>query len=1071
MNDLELTPEEQWQNDEDERLEYEGYCNKIRQGLDNIAEKSGERAIWELVQNARDLCKNNQAHITIKLTNNSFIFTHHGKEFDYTSFRALVKQDSSKDRADANLVGQYGTGFMTTHAFNRMVYVSAPYAVKRNGGEISGYVQVKDFKLDRTKVDTPEGAKKMKEQLDQVKSLCKEELLSNIIDDETSFRYDLTPEQVNCVSDQLSSVIRLIPFVLIINEEIKKVEIINNKTKEHFIIKKDGKGQSCDIDSAGWQIWEEKVSMKDCNRESSVYYNCKSLKSDKGDVIIIPPFPKECGKVKDIPSLFLSFPLLGTENFGVNFVFHSKRFHPVESRNNIMLPCSTGARKEKGKLNEDILKEMTTVLMSFYAKDGNAHFLGNNMCEVSFPTTSEDEETVRFYKSMQEMWIENIPNWEILPIGNSYKSISDTSVKLLHPNFYESLDEENRKSYETILASYALLPKKADGNPYLMPSENLISWSETIDRWRCNRDAEFFISVNDVCNAIKTKSEDLYTFLMFLKDSGNEGMMSDYALLPNRKGELRSKKNLWHGNFMTEEVYELVNVVMGDDADKIYDSTFLDVCEVGEYTQDDLYKAISATISTWRTSSLESGKDLSQIQIDALMKFCSASSQTDFTNQRGRMMPILVDFYGKKFTKINIVKLRDEEEEFYKTAFNFLLDYTLYQISLRSSDWVKENKDWLNRFLTEYTSSKNEDRLKKLDDYGVIPNQRGMLCLKKDLHKNNGVPREMADIYKTLFRKDLYEGWIDEDFENLVTLTEDTPVDIANKIEKSLVADMKQESNERQFSKIVREIILRIVKSKEWENWFGQINEKKATYTFSMKSGTAQESLFSLMDLEDKNLERLAQLSELGNIEQILQKMEDQQKLEEENKARFNHLYVLGKHIEDMLRNRITSGLISVKHPTKDDYHTYVEDKQSGQDIIISVKKGEQWKEIFFVEVKSKWDFNEPAHMSTNQIKTAALHPDNYALCCVDLRKHKNKNLQELPEDDIVSATKVKMDIGLTLAPMLNNILNADKMPDDAQIKISDYRSNMSAAVFEKGEPFQTLIDKIESIVKTELEQ
>ena len=39
-----LTPEEQWQQSEDERLEYEGYCRKIIQGLENQDEKSGIRA-------------------------------------------------------------------------------------------------------------------------------------------------------------------------------------------------------------------------------------------------------------------------------------------------------------------------------------------------------------------------------------------------------------------------------------------------------------------------------------------------------------------------------------------------------------------------------------------------------------------------------------------------------------------------------------------------------------------------------------------------------------------------------------------------------------------------------------------------------------------------------------------------------------------------------------------------------------------------------------------------------------------------------------------------------------------
>lgn len=38
---------------------------------------------------------------------------------------------------------------------------------------------------------------------------------------------------------------------------------------------------------------------------------------------------------------------------------------------------------------------------------------------------------------------------------------------------------------------------------------------------------------------------------------------------------------------------------------------------------------------------------------------------------------------------------------------------------------------------------------------------------------------------------------------------------------------MKQETKDRKFEKIVRIIVLKIAKSKDWEEWFGQINDKK----------------------------------------------------------------------------------------------------------------------------------------------------------------------------------------------------------------------------------------------------
>lgn len=1062
-----LSDIERWQQEEDARLEYEGYCNKIRKGLEELDEKSGERALWELIQNARDMSE--QAHIKIDLTKESIIFSHHGKPFDYTSFRALVKQDSSKDRNGADQVGQYGTGFMTTHAFNRMVYVSGPFVVKSGKDTIKGYVQIKDFELDRTHVDTVDGPSKMKTQLKIVTEFWKGEMFSDVADDTTSFRYDLTAEQVAEVSTQISNAIRLMPFVLTINTRIKVIEICNQHANEHFTLKKE---KSCSevIDKDGWKVVKEEILLTNHNTSFSEPYVCKSLQSDKGDVIIIPPFPKICGDVYQVPSLFLWFPLLGTEAFGVNFIFHSKRFYPVEKRNNIMLPGSTITKKEKGGLNNAVLKEMTEVLFGYYANDEKAKTLTRKMCEVSFPTLCEDEETTNFYNEMQMMWNAVIPNWKVLPIGHAYYAVSDPKVKLLHRDFYSQLSSEQKNQYEAILANYALLPKNADGESFLIPDSDIIAWSETVDRWDCDRDKEFFISVSSVCNAIKTKRDDLHSFLMLMKDSGNTKVMDEYPLLPNRAGELRRKNELYNASFMNSEVYDLVRVVMGEDSRKIYDTSFLDVCEVNPYTQADLQRAITSTMSNWRTMALSNSEKnaLSDDQLSALINFCSASCMPEFNNARGRMMPLIAQFHSKEFKVINTIRFRDEDEEdFYKTAFNLLLDYTLSILCHKSTEWVNQNKEWLKSFLTEYGPSTNEEHKKRLNDYGVIPNQKGDLCLLQNLRRNNGVPELMATIYRTVVGSDLYDKWVDVGFEDIVTFPADEPKNIATEIEGHLVSDMKQESQDRKFEKTVRDIVLEIAESKEWEDWFSQINDKKATYTFSMKSGKAQKSLFSIMDITDENLDRLAKLTESGRIECILDRMERLQELERDEKARFHHLHTIGKHIEGVLRERIGCDLVRVDGFDKS--QTMVDDLQNGQDIVIRIKGNDGWKDVYYIEVKSKWDFSEPAHMSTHQIRKAVLHPDNYALCCVDLRLYKDGDLLNLPQQTILDCTRVKMNIGHDLTNMMREIVRADENSNDVQIKISDYRSNISAKIFEIGEPIDSLIKRIEALVSSRI--
>lgn len=1063
------SPEKKWQQKEKERLEYEGYCRKIVQGLESQDEKSGIRAIWELVQNAKDQSK--AAKIKMELTDKSFIFSHHGIPFDYTSFSSLVKQDSSKDRADADLVGQYGTGFMTTHILNRMVYVSAPYAAKTEEG-ISGYVQIEDFPLDRTKVDTTDGPSLMKEQLNRVDELCDKQKSKTIENDTTSFRYDLKEDQLVEVSGYLECATRLMPFVMVLNKSITEIEVKDCEHDKWFSFRKTGKELSTTINKPDWSVVEETVIITDHQTGKIETCHCKSLKSESGDVVILPPYPEICGGVDDIPSLFLWFPLLGTEKFGVNFIFHSKRFYPVEKRNNIMLPGASQISKEKGGENERILKEMMEAVFEYYRNAEHARELSIEMCQVAFPEMWDNEETKRFYNEMQDLWSQEILKWKVLPVGDEWVSVDDNRVRLLHPDFYKELRPEQCEQYEPVITQYASMVKGANDVPILMPETNLIAWSKMVDRWRCKDNTGFYVTVAHVCEAIKSNGENLHTYLEFLRDSGNKELMEKYPLLPNRNGDPCVRNSLYHGAFMTDEVYQLVKGILGNAVGKIFDPSYLDILPVNPYSIDDLRKDIVTNIGNWRKDTLENcpKSNLKEDQLDALLGFCSASYLEDFTNQRGRMMRVLSEFYHKEFSVRSTIRfLESNEEDFYKPAFNFLLDYTLWLICQKDVQWVMSNKDWLLRFLQEYAPKENEDRKSRLDVYGVLPNMNCGLCMKNDLKVSQHVPDEMVAIYKDIFGKDLKEEWVDPEFDAIVDLSPVLPNDVAGEIEKAIVEDMNQDGAHR-YEKIVRQIILKIRESKEWEDCFGRINEKKEVYTFSMKTGAAQKHLFSLMDnLDDNDLERLAKLGEDGNIKDLIGKMELQRKLEYESAARFNHLHKIGKHIEDILRERIGADAIKAEMPKDKDDIIEATDIQNGQDIVIKLKVDNDWKDIYYIEVKSKWNFSEPAHMSTRQVKMACLHPSEYALCCVDLSPFENTDLANLPEQVIIDATKVKMDIGFTLRPLMSSILDAEKQSDDIQIQISEYRSNIPAKVFKQGEPFDVLLEKIEDAAREKM--
>lgn len=1081
--EVQKDPEEIYQEKLKEEQELLGYCKKIQQGIENLDENSGERAIWELTQNARDVAENDECIIRITLRDGKLVFAHRGMPFEFQSLLALVNQNSSKDNPNADLAGQYGTGFMTTHAFCNIVTIDAPYKVMVSKEQFKGYVMLENFTLNRSFVsnanDGMEEAKnEMRREIEAVNKAYKREPLYpslESLDEEkrwTRFSYDLNGRNYE-VSDQLARAIRLMPMVLLINKQIKEVEIIDDYAHIHQKVTKYPDSSVGSLDEIeGWQWASYQITIDDRIKYNETPITIKCLESKDGkDKILLPPYPAMCGKVEDIPSLFLWFPLLGTETFGVNFIFHSKRFYPVEKRNNIMLSVDVPSKIEKGKKNEAILVEMMNALLKYYASDENAVGLDISMCKVNFNQLAEDLVTREFYINLQNLWKGAIQDWKVIPTVDGKKAITCSRVKLLHPDFYNKLTPEQCEIYEPVMAQYVRMVTMAGGESILMPEKDLIAWSKVVDRWQCGRDDEFFVTVADVCKAIKSNGENLHTFLMFLKDSGNENLMDDYALLPNRKGDLCLRKSLYYGAFMTDEVYRLVKGVMGDDEAKMFAPAYLDVCDVNPYTENDLQKAIGNTIQQWRNNALNQKEigALTDEQLDSLLKFCSASMLPEFKNQRGRMMPILAELYEKSFEVIPAIKFReDEEEEFYKPAINFLLDYTLAQVCKKDVAWVNGKKDWLLRFLTEYNPKENEERKKRLDTYGVLPNQNEALCLKSDLKARRDVPDEMVEIYQAVFGKDLKEDWIDVSFDAIVDLQPVHASDIADDIEKALVADMKQEG-EHKFEKVVRRIILKIGESKEWEDWFGQVNDKKASYTFNMQSGRAQRSLFSLMDnCSDDHLEQLAKYGK--NIEGLLDKLGNLEKQERDSAARFNHLHTIGKHIEDVLRERIGQDVVSITMPeSKEDNNVNVDDEQNGQDIVVKVKQDGAWKAIFYVEVKSKWDFNEAAHMSMRQVRMACLHPEMYALCCVDLRPYKDQDLANLPATTILNATHVKMEIGETLFPMMSGILDADKQPDETVIKISEYRSDIPAKVFEVGEPFDALLSRIEQKAREEL--
>ena len=213
-------------------------------------------------------------------------------------------------------------------------------------------------------------------------------------------------------------------------------------------------------------------------------------------------------------------------------------------------------------------------------------------------------------------------------------------------------------------------------------------------------------------------------------------------------------------------------------------------------------------------------------------------------------------------------------------------------------------------------------------------------------------------------------------------------------------------------------------------------------------------------------LDRLASLAGNPKVNEILDKAEEAVKVFEEQKRQFAVTYEIGKHVENEIRSRISQGL-DVNYSKKiEDY--VASDEQNGQDIVI--RKGTT--ELFYIECKAKWNFSEPAHMSSQQMKQAVRHKNEYALLCVDCTPDTgckvpfNATKEEVHEkiEDVLKHTYVHLEIGEQLAPIIETEVSHEDAEVDEESTIKLYSSlscNIPKKVFVNGISFEEFMEKL----------
>ena len=1037
------TPEQLALEEKDRRTNLKKFCNSILQKIGELNNSSGDRAIWELCQNARD--QSDCAEIKITLDDTSLTFAHKGNPFNEDSLLSLVKQVSSEEKENAETAGQFGTGFVTTHYFSRKFYLNGSF--RTSTGKV---FDLNRFEIDRSEDDVNNFIDIMDNQIQSVYKL-----LSNPesqLREWTELIYPLTAETKEIALRAMHACEKMLPEVLVLNDRIKTVtlEYKLNNVHKNIVFTKGRSYQEEDLNIQEILLCEDSKSPSTI----SVYF----LQTDCKRIILPLENERYAKSHEDIAKLFIWFPLLGTEEWGTNFIYHSS-FYPLEKRNGIVLPCENSNQKKAFEHNVAELEKMNSILFDFLKTHSAKIDNCIELAKINFPEYNDDEKTQNFYRIQQKSWTSVFRTLPLIDTPAGRKSL-DEGVKI--PNQDICLffaDEEMRDKYFDAFYHFAstvtTLPLK----------EECLRWASIIHQWNLPDIQQYEISLAEVAKKASAEGDliELHHFLEIIKKINQITLFKDMPLIPNRSGILKTTEDLRDGKDIPKELYRRALPICREDMDKLVHPDFADIYKLNEYTREHLRSAVYSVNDNLKLSTLKLGKCFSEEYTTALRSFVSIYPVENPDSHRHQIMQALSKLKGFEYKVCCIPRSEEKDtKDYYRSAFIFLMESELLGITIeaqRDPKWLTTHKEDLLDLISKVGLINDKDdslRLLGINGYAVTPNQEGQLCKLEDLRiRENNISDELSDLYTNVLHQDLRKTWIDASFVQFISPEKtDSAKNLALEIERVL---MEEYETSHEVSKYIIDIIQKIESKTDeaslWKEWFKRIDEKKADLNWHMVPEESKSNFYRLMKVaNDKDL--LEDLAEMSENTDILRKFKDFLAKHQQEEAEFTFKHDLGKHIENMIRLKLNEELCTRVNVT-----TTIEDQQGGQDIVVQL----DGKDVYFIECKAKWNFSEPAHMSKLQIRKACDEKGHYALCGVDLTSFKGLSNGVFPLiDQLEQHIHIHFDVAEKLATVSEHLFAIDEESDENRMTISaDYRSNIPKSVFVNNIGFDSLIDAI----------
>ena len=985
--------------DENKLGHLEGYAQKLLQGFAKLDEPAAWKAPWELMQNACDLTA--QCCVTVDFQNDGLAFSHNGEPFSPKTLGSLIIQKSGEKRLGQELareedrlpVGQYGTGFMTTHSYGRVIRLDATLL----GG--AGPIALTNFLLDRS-TEAQDEAGKLAELTSKL--LAQEKEMYRLLRETeplpapgtiTTYRYQpVSDAERRKIGIALASLRLYLPYVLALSNKLHQVVLVEaNGSRAEYV-------KHPEVARAGY--WQVPVSAGG----NKLPISC--LRSADGEVVVVLPLTEGEVAVEpptDLARLFLYFPLIGTQGWGCNFLIHAKHFTPLELRNGLELAIEVEDASQKTKRNQELLLAASEMVFDFLEEAVERIGQPIHLARIAFgPWPTDDGEVEQYFPSkLQQLWVERFRELPLVDTPGGRRKVA--SCWFLAPELLQ--DPVAR------LAIHAVAAQLWEQQ---LPSEELAApWATVLEEWQ-DRSVQW-ITAKRLAEKLAAhgsweglESDALRQTYAYLLEQGQAQLFEDYALLPVTNGKFRLRKDLKRPHNLTAGYWTALRGIVPEVEAGFIASAFAGLGVTPEkYGRKELGSDV-----TEKTKTLRGEGNLPQEQVAAEIAeaatqrevlltgllalnciFPSLVSPSAAPSTRRKLLPLLIQFYNRPLLEEIVPKIEDDHYDLDDTPFTTLLKVFLAEVTLKYSldkTWAAGALPWLLECLAVLVSTKQVRDVVR--DAAVFPNQLNNLCkpigmlIEQDFAPAGGDAEQDAmrlkSIYASVMNTDIRAQLIHTDFKRALNYPEFKPetqtgVDLAGKIEQRLREHSLEEIVNHPKKKEIIEIIKLFADypNTEWDDLFQTIYEKRASIMLAkLQSPQVKDDLFSIISLEDEGkIAMLGNLVRNKDFEIIIALGQQAVADAARRDADFEFKKEIGVMIEDLIRQRIQAEVAGLP--------VQVEEQQGGQDIVVKLNG----QVVYYLEVKSRWQADYITKLSHKQAERAAENPDCYTLCCVDL--------------------------------------------------------------------------------------